>query len=226
MIRRLSAAALCAAAMSLCLPARAQTTIPAAPPGASGQNVGSTSPVAIVTGAGVVCDFRSGGNCASSGSGSNASVGTNGASGTPTSSTQIAGQDSVTPTTLVPATINHGDNGFTVHVANLPTTQPISQASPPVGSAAFNAGQVTIAGTSGSPTQIVAPRTGVPGTGRIRLDLIVETATSITICNSSSATSGVTLTATAGETISMLTQAGVWAFVSSGSVSVGFVEYY
>jgi hypothetical protein len=69
MIRRLSAAALCAAALSLGLPVWAQTTIPAAPPGPSGQNVGNTAPVAIITAPGIVCDFRSGGNCAAGGGG-------------------------------------------------------------------------------------------------------------------------------------------------------------
>jgi hypothetical protein len=52
-----------------------------------------------------------------SGGGSNASIGTIGASGTPTGGTYIAGKDSVTSTTFDGVTVNNADAGLDIHIS-------------------------------------------------------------------------------------------------------------
>ena len=93
---------------------------------------------------------------------------------------------------------------------------------PPVGSGALATSHASIAATA---SQIVAARTGAPGTGRI----------AVTLYNAGSATvyfgpSGVTTSTgmplPAGATVTISTQAAVYGIAASGTQTIGIMETF
>lgn len=94
-----------------------------------------------------------------------------------------------------------------------------------VGAGAFHTSTTSVSGASGSPTSIVSARTGAPGTGRIAITLRnTSTSVTVTITESVSGTTGISLTPLAALTIN--TTAQVYGFVASGSAVVEYLETF
>ena len=100
-------------------------------------------------------------------------------------------------------------------------TNPVPTAS--VGSAGFAVGQGSATTTAAS---AVAARTGAPGTGRTGLTLYNTSAVPMYIGASSSVTASNGKLVPAYSSITLPTQAAIFAITASGTASFDFVEFY
>jgi hypothetical protein len=123
---------------------------------------------------------------------------------------------------VLPASASDGAGVVTVRD---PVTVANPVTAPPVGTQAFNAGVVGVAGISGAATEILLPRVGVPGVGRVGVLVTNQGASTVTIGNADNMTSGYPLVSGAPP-LWMPTQAAVWGYVASGSVNVAFIEHF
>lgn len=97
---------------------------------------------------------------------------------------------------------------------------------PPIGAATFTPTQATVSGVSGTPTLIVAARTGVTGTGRVSVTIENESTAVVRICSTSACTSGVMLPGIVGSSITLNVTSPIYGFVASGSAAVSAAEIY
>ncbi len=94
-----------------------------------------------------------------------------------------------------------------------------------VGAASGTTGQVTI---TGSATQIVAARTGVPGTGRLAVIITNTGATDVYIGFTAGVTiaTGDLLAGTKGAFVSIPYDGAVWGITGGSSQTVTYMEVY
>ena len=93
---------------------------------------------------------------------------------------------------------------------------------PPVGSGALATSQAPIGATA---SQIVAARTGAPGTGRIAVTLYNAGAATVYF-GPSGVTTSTGMPLRAGATVSISTQAAVYGIAASGTQTLGIMETY
>ena len=95
--------------------------------------------------------------------------------------------------------------------------------SPNVGAATIATGQYTNA--TGSATQVVAARTGAPGTGRVSITLY-DSGTTTCFIGVSGETTSTGIQLLAGGTYTLYTTAAVYALASSGTCALSYLESY
>jgi hypothetical protein len=108
---------------------------------------------------------------------------------------------------------------------SLATALPVTETAPPVGWTNMVTGQVSVASTA---TQIAASRTGPPGTGRGKIDIVNLSTVDIYIGNSSAVTAstGILLTGTKGALITLQTTSAIFGISASGTNTVSYNESF
>ena len=96
----------------------------------------------------------------------------------------------------------------------------------PVGSSNLAVASVTVTGVSGSPTLIVAARTGAMGTGRVSVTIINEGTTALRLSGASNATVGINLPGVVGASATFNTTSAIYGFVASGSAALSILENF